>query len=87
MANGRTISDADRVRARRRAINESGRTISDADRQLEKEIERMLNESSRTISNEDRARVEEITEEYEKYLKRNDGGMAMSGRGKPVRTF
>ena len=65
MANGRTISDADRVRARRRAINES----------------------SRTISNEDRARVEEITEEYEKYLKRNDGGMAMSGRGKPVRTF
>ena len=65
MANGRTISDADRVRARRRAINESGRTISDADR----------------------ARVEEITEEYEKYLKRNDGGMAMSGRGKPVRTF
>ena len=23
----------------------------------------------------------------EKYMKRNDGGKAMSGRGKPVRTF
>ena len=82
MANGRTISNEDRVRARRRAINESDRTISDADRQLAKEIEMMLNESRRTISDADRARVEEL-----KYLKRNDGGMAMSGRGKPVRTF
>ena len=32
MANGRTISNEDRVRARRRAINESDRTISNADR-------------------------------------------------------
>ena len=78
MANGRTISNADRRRARRMAINESGRTISNADRRL---IEMMLNESSRTISDADRARVDEM------YMKRNDGGMAMSGSGKPVRIF
>ena len=89
MANGRTISDADRVRARRRAINESGRTISDADRRAiaNKKLKEMMGEGSKNISAMDKARVEEITEEYEKYLKRNDGGMAMSGRGKPVRTF
>ncbi len=78
MPDGRTISDADRARARRMTTNESGRTISDADRRL---IEMMLNESGRTISDADRARI------AEKYMKRNDGGMAMSGRGKPVRTF
>jgi len=90
MAEGRTISDADRERARRYQTNESrararrmttnafGRTISDADRRL---IEMMLNESGRTISDQDRALAEE------KYMKRNDGGVAMSGRGKPVRTF
>ena len=38
--------------------------------------------NGRTISDADRARVDEL-----KYLKRNDGCMAMSGRGKPVRTF
>ena len=32
MPEGRTISDADRRRARKMLLNESGRTISDADR-------------------------------------------------------
>ena len=37
--------------------------------------------SANPISNRDARTLEEA------YMKRNDGGMAMSGRGKPVRTF
>ena len=61
----------------------------DADRRAiaNKKLKEMMGEGSKNISAMDKARVEEITEEYEKYMKRNDGGMAMSGRGKPVRTF
>ena len=44
------------------------------------QIEDLLAEG-RNISDADRAMA------AEKYIKRNDGGMAMSGRGKPVRTF
>jgi len=63
----------------------------DADRRARtianKKLKEMMGEGSKNVSAMDKARVEEITEEYEKYIKRNDGGMAMSGRGKPVRTF
>ena len=37
--------------------------------------------SANSISNRDAQILQEA------YMKRNDGGMAMSGRGKPVRTF
>ena len=70
------MSNADRARM---TTDESGRTISDADRR--RLMAMMLNESGRTMSDQDRMRAEDA------YLKRNDGGMAMSGRGKPVRTF
>ena len=43
-----------------------------------KAVEKSLEESAKSISDKD-------GEEY--FLRRNDGGMAMSGRGKPVRTF
>ena len=72
------MSNADRARARM-TTDESGRTISDADRR--RLMAMMLNESGRTMSDQDRMRAED------EYMKRNDGGMAMSGRGKPVRTF
>lgn len=84
---GKNISDADRKIARRmmskKLLKEGSRTISDADRSMVQDLmlEKLLNEGSRTISDADRARVEES------YIERNDGGMAMSGRGKPVRTF
>ena len=93
MADGRTISDADRARARRMTINESGRTISDAvSPAMSREVARAAanrarshlmttNESGRTLSDADRALL------MRRYMNRNDGGMAMSGRGKPVRTF
>ena len=78
MANGRTISDADRRLAQMRAnedaqmrANEGGRTISDADRRL---IARLLGESGRTISDADRLRAQE------RYLRRNDGGIARKTR-------
>jgi len=71
---GRTISDADRARARRMMMNESGRTISDADRV--RMMRELLGESSRNISDADRAKVDELTD----MLKRNDGGMAMKTR-------
>jgi len=82
---GKNISDADRKIARRmmskKLLKEGSRTISDADRLVQDlMLEKLLNEGSRTISDADRLRAE-------KYIKRNDGGMAMSGRGKPVRTF
>ena len=90
----RNISDADRARARmqitdfERASLEEGRNISDEDRararaMAEAKARRIkaLLEEGRMISDADRARA------AEKYMKRNDGGMAMSGRGKPVRTF
>ena len=76
---GKTISDADRARARRqRAIfdmttNESGNTISDADRRM---MEMLLDESGNTISDADRARL------MSQYINRNDGGIA-----KKTRTF
>ena len=81
MANGRTISDADRrlvaqMRANKDAqmrANEGGRTISDADRRL---IDRLLGESGRTISDADRLRAQEET----RYLRRNDGGIAQKTR-------
>ena len=52
---GKTISDADRRRARMMLSGESGKTISDADRRL---LEMMLSgESGRTISDADRRRA------------------------------
>ena len=61
------------------------RNISDADRARARmqitDFEREAIAEGRNISDADRAMA------AEKYIKRNDGGMAMSGRGKPVRTF
>jgi hypothetical protein len=72
MANGRTISNADRRLIAQRLANEGGRTISDADRRL---IARMLaNEGGRTISDADRRLAQEG------YLRRNDGGIARKTR-------
>ena len=51
-----------------------GKTISDADRRLLGKA--LLDESGKTISDADRARL------MEKYITRNDGGMA-----KKTRTF
>ena len=76
----KNISDADRARARRMTTNESGRTISDADRRARtianKKLKEMMGEGSKNVDAMDKARVEEITEQYEKYLRRNDGGIA-----------
>ena len=78
------MSNADRARM---TTDESGRTMSNEDRARARRIKMMLlraglgDESGRTMSDQDRMRAEDA------YLKRNDGGMAMSGRGKPVRTF
>ena len=78
------MSNADRARM---TTDESGRTMSNEDRARARRIKMMLlraglgDESGRTMSDQDRML------EAEKYMKRNDGGMAMSGRGKPVRTF
>jgi hypothetical protein len=96
MDEGRTISDVDRMIANKKLKEmkgEGSKNVSAMDREQFNEIMRMFeekqrrerelqgNESGKNISNEDRARAEE------QYMKRNDGGMAMSGRGKPVRTF
>ena len=60
----------------------SGKKISDADRRRANEkLKEMMGEGSKNISAMDKARVEEITEEYENYMKRRapgmrDGGMA-----------
>ena len=56
--------------------------MSDADRARARAV-RTLNttKSANSISNRD------VQMSQEDYMKRNDGGMAMSGRGKPVRTF
>ena len=60
-----------------------GKNISDADRKIARRMmsKKLLKEGSRTISDADRLRAEKS------YIELNDGGMAMSGRGKPVRTF
>ena len=59
------------------------KNISDEDRARARARARRMttNESANPISNRDVQILEEA------YMKRNDGGMAMSGRGKPVRTF
>ena len=49
-----------------------GKNISDADRRRARKM--LLNESGRTISDSDRLLLEE------KYLKRNDGGIAQKTR-------
>ncbi len=82
--------DSDAKRRKRTTSKIKGTpSEKDADRRAiaNKKLKEMMGEGSKNISAMDKARVEEITEEYEKYMKRNDGGMAMSGRGKPVRTF
>ena len=82
--------DSDAKRRKRTTSKIKGTpSEKDADRRAiaNKKLKEMMGEVSKNISAMDKARVEEITEEYEKYMKRNDGGMAMSGRGKPVRTF
>jgi glutamate formiminotransferase len=58
------------------------RTGSDANAEanFDRAVEKLLGEGSK-ISDADRARAEKS------YIELNDGGMAMSGRGKPVRTF
>jgi hypothetical protein len=72
MAKGKNISDADRRRARKMLLNESGRTISAADRRFARKM--LADESGRIISDSDRLLLEE------KYLKRNDGGIAQKTR-------
>jgi hypothetical protein len=69
---GKTISDADRRRMMKKILGESGKTISDADRRLIGKA--LLDESGKTISDADRARL------MEKYINRNDGGMAKKTR-------
>ena len=75
MANGRTISNADRRRMSRgmsELLDEGRRTISDADR---RRVAQMLaSEGGRTISDADRLRAQE------RYLRRNDGGIAQKTR-------
>jgi hypothetical protein len=89
-----------RARARRMTTNESANPISNRDAQILEEAGRARDlrkarkafqsliplslkspQSANPISNRDVQILEEA------YMKRNDGGMAMSGRGKPVRTF
>mgnify|MGYP003150706006 CR=1 FL=1 len=50
----------------------AGRPVSDADRRRARKM--LLNESGRTISDSDRLFLEE------RYLKRNDGGIAQKTR-------
>ena len=58
-----------------------GKNISDSDRKIAaKMMKEMTGEGPKNISNLDRSRVEEITGLYEKYLKRNDGGIARKTR-------
>jgi len=62
----------------------AARTGSDADKnRLRERLMKKLDstQSANSISDKDLKILEEA------YIKRNDGGMAMSGRGKPVRTF
>lgn len=75
---GKNISNEDRARARRIAKNISN---EDRARRMAKNIEGLIAEGGKNMSDQDRALAEE------QYMKRNDGGMAMSGRGKTVRTF
>ena len=63
---GRTISDADRARAKRMM----------REMEAEKMVAEMLNEGGRNISNSDRARVSELKNS----LNLNDGGMAKKTR-------
>jgi len=69
-------------RAWKKVIAGGGETVSNADRARDRDrVRRFLNKArtvgeANTISNRDVHRLLE-----------NDGGMAMSGRGKPVRTF
>ena len=68
----KTISDADRRLLRKKILGESSKTISDADRHL---IEKALSEESgKTISDADRQSL------MEKYINRNDGGIARKTR-------
>jgi hypothetical protein len=82
------ISDADRARARSRA--KTGRTISDTARDT---IAKLLEGGSRKVSDADRRRVGKLLDELgktisdadrarlmEKYIKRNDGGIAKKTR-------
>ena len=86
---GRTISDADRARARRIMMDESGRTISDADRLRamrkmsgsmmsdgDLRLMRRLLESSPSDSDTEASKKRML----EEMLNRNDGGMAMKTR-------
>jgi len=60
-----------------------GGKISNAERRIaDKMLKEMTGEGAKNISNIDESRAKEIIESYEKYLKRNDGGMA-----KKTRTF
>ena len=61
----------------------AARTGSDANTEadFDRAVEKLLGEGSRDLTDADRARAEKS------YIELNDGGMAMSGRGKPVRTF
>jgi hypothetical protein len=69
---GKTISDVDRRLIKKALLGESGKTISDADR---RRIEKALaGESGKTISDADRSLI------MEKFLDRNDGGIARKTR-------
>ena len=56
--------------------------MADKDRLRERLMKKLdSTQSANSISDKDLKILEEA------YIKSNDGGMAMSGRGKPVRTF
>ena len=58
-----------------------GKNISDSDRKIAtKMMKEMTGEGPKNISELDKSRVREITGLHEKYLKRNDGGIARKTR-------
>ena len=80
------MGDKDRLRKRlmkKLDSTQSANIISDKDLKILEESTKKLDstQSANIISDKDLKILEEA------YIKRNDGGMAMSGRGKPVRTF
>ena len=88
------LKEARIARAGTRNSTKSANSISNRDAQIleEARIARAIRKARKDFLSREMGSVNSISNRdvkmlEDEYMKRNDGGMAMSGRGKPVRTF
>ena len=74
------MSDQPDKRTRKETRTVTNKVWADLQRKANRMLKEMTGEGSKNVSDMDISRAKEITELYEQWLKRNDGGIAKKTR-------